>query len=82
MAFSYCVCLWAYDRVKIPLCKNFKAKEGMGVDSRWAYFREGIVYAESPIKPKVLAKKFAYFREGIIMVVKINNNDSLCQRRK
>ncbi len=31
------------NRVKIPLCKNFKAKEGMGVYSRWAYFREGTV---------------------------------------
>ncbi len=34
---------WAYNRVKIPLCKNFKAKEGMGVYSRWAYFRKGTV---------------------------------------
>ncbi len=31
---------WAYNRVKIPLCKNFEAKEEMGVYSRWAYFRE------------------------------------------
>ena len=29
--------------MKIPLCKNFEAKEGMGVYSRWAYFREGTV---------------------------------------
>ncbi len=35
---------WAYNRVKTPLCKNFEAKEGMGVYSRWAYFREGTVY--------------------------------------
>ncbi len=35
---------WAYNRVKIPSCKNFEAKEGMGVYSRWAYFREGTVY--------------------------------------
>ena len=25
---------WAYNRVKIPLCKNFEAKEGMGLFSR------------------------------------------------
>ncbi len=31
---------WAYIRVKKP----FEAKEGMGVYSRWAYFREGTVY--------------------------------------
>ncbi len=48
MAFSYCTCStsysgWAYNRVKIPSCKNFEAKEGMGVYSRWAYFREGTV---------------------------------------
>ncbi len=30
-----------YNRVKIPLCKNFEAKEGMGVYSRWAYFPLG-----------------------------------------
>ncbi len=36
---------WAYNRVKIPLCKNFEAKEGMGFYSRWAYFREGTVKA-------------------------------------
>ena len=31
---------WAYNRVKIPLCKNFEAKEGMDV---YSYFREGAV---------------------------------------
>ncbi len=30
-------------RIEKPLCKNFEAKEGMGVYSRWAYFREGTV---------------------------------------
>ncbi len=30
--------------MKIPSCKNFEAKEGMGVYSRWAYFREGTVH--------------------------------------
>ena len=50
VAFSYCACStsysgWAYNRVKIPSCKNFEAKEGMGVYSRWAYFREGTVLA-------------------------------------
>ncbi len=29
--------------MKIPSCKNFEAKEGMGVYSRWVYFREGTV---------------------------------------
>ncbi len=29
--------------MKISSCKNFEAKEGMGVYSRWAYFREGTV---------------------------------------
>ena len=48
---------WAYNRVKIPSCKNFEAKEGMGVYSRWAYFREGTVqgfwmYQESVIKER------------------------------
>ncbi len=33
----YCI------RVKKTLCKNFEAKEGMGVYSTWAYFREGTV---------------------------------------
>ncbi len=49
VAFSYCACStlhsgWAYNRVKTPSCKNFEAKEGMGVYSRWAYFREGTVH--------------------------------------
>ncbi len=47
--FSYCACPtsysgWAYNRVKIPSCKNFEAKEEMGVYSRQSYFREGIRY--------------------------------------
>ena len=32
---------WAYNRVKLPLCNNFEAKEGMGVYSRCPYFHEG-----------------------------------------
>ena len=42
---------WAYNRVKIPLCKNFEAKEGMGIYSRWAYFREGTILplADTPL---------------------------------
>ena len=52
VAFSYCACStsysgWAYNRVKIPSCKNFEAKEGMGVYSRWAYFCEGTVRVKS-----------------------------------
>ncbi len=39
---------WAYNRVKILSRKNFKAKEGMGVYSRWAYFREGMVFISVP----------------------------------
>ncbi len=31
---------WAYIRVKKPLCKIFKAKEGMGV-----YSRDGLIFA-------------------------------------
>ncbi len=40
---------WAYNRVKIPSCKNFEAKEGMGVYSRWAYFHEGTVYISTTV---------------------------------
>ncbi len=40
---------WAYNRAKIPSCKNIEAKEGMGVYSRWAYFREGTVYISTTV---------------------------------
>ena len=40
VAFSYCACStsYSYNRVKIPSCKNFEAKEGMGVSSRRIHF--------------------------------------------
>ncbi len=30
---------WAYNRVKIPSCKNFEAKEG------WAFIQDGLIFA-------------------------------------
>ncbi len=45
--------------MKIPLCKNFEAKEGMGVYSRWAYFCEGTgaVYPFQFVLENLLAKE-------------------------